>query len=558
MSFKRWILIPFLYTLLLTACSPKDKNNSVTPPPDASSSAQQLLADSLYMYAKQIYYWNTSLPDSSSFHPRSYAQSDTLSGLENELFAITQIPINAATGKPYEFYQYANGNNQLVTTSKYSFIEKTSDLYGGGVSSAIISNQEQVKNIKMTLDGKENELGFTMGFMYASGLNGTPRAISYTRDSIIGLIRVVTKGSPAWNAGIRRGDIVAKINGNAWTYNSNLTEISNALDANSITLTKYDPATKKYTDISFNKILYTFNPIYKDTLITIGTRKIAYIAYKSFTDSASSSAPVIRDAFGQFAGATDLVIDLRYNGGGYVNTAEYFAETILPQSTNNGVLFKEIYNQTLQSGKATLLKNQPVYDANNMKLGYTYFDVNYSANANTTYIQKKGSFNASGTITKVYFIVSDNTASASELLINSVKPYFSSVYLINAPFSDNDDKTHTYGKPVGFFEIRIGKYSVYMSNFESQNKNDQGGYYQGMTTDTYVTDDIRYDLGDPHENCFLQAIRLITGNSTYQPISASPRELSSNGISSSAATNPQGLPVGSPTKIFNMIKKVSR
>lgn len=211
----------------------------------------------------------------------------------------------------------------------------------------------------MTLDGQENELGFTMGFIPVSKLNGTPRAIHYVNDSLIGLIRIVTNGSPAWNAGIRRGDIIAKINGNAWTYNNNLTQISNALDGNSITLTKYDPATKKYTDVPFSKALYTFNPIYKDTVITIGSKTIAYIAYKSFTDSAKSSMPVLSAAFQKFndAKATDLVIDLRYNGGGYVNTAEYFAESILPQSAANSVLFKEIYNQTMQNKQATLLKN---------------------------------------------------------------------------------------------------------------------------------------------------------------------------------------------------------
>lgn len=544
-----------LFALIIASCKKADTGGgSVTPPPPVSTGTyQQLLADSLFLYAKQIYYWNTSLPDSASFNPRSYAQTDTLTGLQNELFAITQIPINSATGKPYEFYQYVNTQGSTVTTSKYSFIEKTSDLYGGGSASTIISNQEQVKNIKMTLDGQENELGFTMGFMYASGLNGTSRAIPYTKDSIIGLIRVVTNGSPAWNAGIRRGDIIAKINGNAWTYNNNFNQIENAIDGNNITLTRYDPVTKKNTDIPFSKSLYTFNPVYKDTMITIGSKKIAYIAYKSFTDTVNS-LPVLSAAFQKFQGATDLVVDLRYNGGGYVNTAEYFAEFLLPQSAANGVLFKEIYNQTMQNKQATLLKKQPVYNSNNIKQNYTYYDIDYSVNGNTTNIRKQGSFNAAGTITKIYFIVSGNTASASELLINSLKPYFNTVYLINAPFSSADDKTHTYGKPVGFFEIRIGKYSIYMSNFETQNKNSEGGYYQGMTTDTFVYDDIRYDLGDPHENCFLQAIRQITGNSTYQPISASPRNLSGISMTTTSNNNLPGFPVGAPTKIFNMVR----
>ncbi|HMR83994.1 MAG TPA: S41 family peptidase [Niabella sp.] len=145
------------------------------------------------------------------------------------------------------------------------------------------------------------------------------------------------------------------------------------------------------------------------------------------------------------------MIDLRYNGGGYVSTAESFANTILPSGANGGVLFKEVYNTTMQNKQATLLKNQPVY-LNNIKQSYSYYDLDFSVSRNTAYVKKKGSFNASGNISTVYFIVSDNTASASELLINSVKPYFNEIYLINAPFSANDNPNYTYGKPIGFLK----------------------------------------------------------------------------------------------------------
>lgn len=114
----------FLFAIILVSCRKADNGGGSITPPAPTGTYQQLLADSLFLYAKQIYYWNTALPDSASFNPRSYAKTDTLNGLQSELFAITQIPINAATGKPYEFYQYANSQGGTVTTSKYSFIEK--------------------------------------------------------------------------------------------------------------------------------------------------------------------------------------------------------------------------------------------------------------------------------------------------------------------------------------------------------------------------------------------------------------------------------------------------
>ncbi len=550
---RQALLSAVILLLVWVSCTP-DKiidPDPESPTPAETKTYQELLADSLYRYARQIYYWNTLLPDSATFKPLNYTRSDTLSGLKSELLALTRIAINPATGKPYEQYQsYNNGVvTDVNTSSKFSYAILTSDLYSGGVVSNIITDQNRVADLKMTLDGKENELGFTIAFARASYLNGTPKALpSHLKDSIVGLVRIVTKGSPAWNAGVRRGDLIAKFNGNAWTYSNNLTQIDNALKGNSMVLTTYNPVTGSYSDHSFEKALYTFNPVYNDTLIIAGTKKIAYVAYKSFT-TGDNTEPALEDAFNRFSEATDLVIDLRYNGGGYVSTAEYFANTILPSGVNGSVLFKEVYNTAMQNKQATLLKNQPVY-LNNIKQSYTYYDLDFSVSRNTTYIKKIGSFNSSGNIGTVYFIVSDNTASASELLINCVKPYFSEVYLINAPFSASDNPNYTYGKPIGFFEIRLGKYSVYMSNFESKNKNDEGGYYQGMKTDLRSDDDVRYDLGNPNELAFLAAIRRITGNNSYQPESTSPRSVTSvaSGVNDKLVQY-----VGEPTKIYDMV-----
>ncbi|WP_346239016.1 S41 family peptidase [Niabella insulamsoli] len=542
---KKWGLALLSLLFMMISCDPTD-NVDIKPEPEPEpeppapvvKTYQELLADSLYKYARQIYYWNTLIPDSSVFKPLSFVRPDTMQGLENELLAITST-------NSFEPYTYTV-NGATITDSKYSYLALTSDLYGGGATS-VISNQHQVRQLKMTLDGKENELGFTIGFARVSYLRGTPREMpTAPQDSVIALVRIVTKGSPAWDAGVRRGDLISKFNGNKYAYPTDLNQISNAINGNSLVLSVFDPASKVETDRSFTKAVYTFNPVYKDTLITVGAKKIAYVAYKSFTVG-TNTEPALEAAFNKFDNATDLVVDLRYNGGGYVSSAAYFANAILPTSANGGVLFKEIYNATMQNKQATLLSQQPVY-LNNVKQSYSYFDIDYSEAANTEKISKEGNFNSSGNITTVYFIVSSNTASASELLINSVKPYFNDVHLINAPFSASDNPNFTYGKPIGFFEIRLGKYSIYMSNFESKNKNNEGGYYDGMATHTTANDDIKYDLGNPSEAAFLAAIRRITGNSGYQPatssVARSVYRSSSLGVDA----------IGEPTKIFDMVR----
>jgi carboxyl-terminal processing protease len=220
------------------------------------------------------------------------------------------------------------------------------------------------------------------------------------------------------------------------------------------------------------------------------------LAYARFSTLTNSKADFDL-AFSEFstAGVTDLIIDLRYNGGGYVNTAQYLINQIAPASANGKVMFAEHYNGLMQANGATILANQPLLDANR-KVQYqngkmvTYADVNYSVAANTELFAKAGPLNNGNTISNVVFIVSGNTASASELVINSLRPYMN-VKLVG---------TKTYGKPVGFFPITIeNKYEVYYSLFQTKNSLGQGDYFDGLVPNVPFTD-IREDLDDPRNN----------------------------------------------------------
>ena len=97
------------------------------------------------------------------------------------------------------------------------------------------------------------------------------------------------------------------------------------------------------------------------------------------------------------------------------------------------------------------------------------YNSNHSGENSTNHFQKAGSVSLS----KVYFIISSSTASASELLINNLKPYMD-VRLIGP------SKTH--GKPVGFFPIENGEWYVFPVSFRTVNKNGEGNYYNGFTS----------------------------------------------------------------------------
>ncbi|MEH3114613.1 S41 family peptidase [Pedobacter terrae] len=239
-------------------------------------------------------------------------------------------------------------------------------------------------------------------------------------------------------------------------------------------------------------------------IITTDDTPVAYLALASFA-SLNDSRVALNQAFSEFAAANPkvIIIDLRNNGGGYLETAEYVANLIIPASLNGKVMYSELFNPSMQNGAAKILKHQPYLDANGKTAIYngrmaTMADVDYTTAGNTYKFNKRGNLQ---TIQSIYFIVSGNTASASEMLISSLKPYFE-VKLIGEK---------TYGKPVGFFSINIDQYSVYLSSFLIKNANGWSDYFTGMPPDVAVKGADQPVFGDPAENCLSAALQLING-----------------------------------------------
>ena len=120
------------------------------------------------------------------------------------------------------------------------------------------------------------------------------------------------------------------------------------------------------------------------------------------------------------------------------------------------------------------------------------FNNNYSLYNSTTKFEKKGSLD----LNRIFFIVSGGTASASELLINNLKPFMD--VKIVGPES-------TYGKPVGYFNIPVGDWYVFPVSFRSTNKNGSGNYFNGIGTDKQTGDGLDKDWGD-HDEASLSSI----------------------------------------------------
>ncbi|WP_421943064.1 S41 family peptidase [Pedobacter sp.] len=441
----------FLCTLMsvvvfATSCK-KNSNAPATEEPSTETNALQtsttnrdfLTKDSIFLYAKQTYLWNVGMPSYDNFNPRKYASNDAV------IAAIKALP--STGGK-----------------DKYSFMDN-----------GTVAGQ---------LGGVSGDFGFSVFFNTANDLR----------------IKYVYATSPADAQGLKRGYQITKINGstNINTSDASINAVVDAIFGSnatvSLTVQKPDGTSK---DVVVTRATYNINPILATSTFTAGTKKVGYINYNSFT---TNSAALLDAAFAKFAtdGITELVVDLRYNGGGSVATSEAFTNLIAPSSQNGKVMYTTYWTQTMQDGKATILQNQKFYAKGNDGVTrlYSMFDypwVPTAAAGNQEVFAKRGSVN---NLTRVYFIVTGSTASASELLINNLKPVMD-VKLIGSK---------TYGKPVGFFAIKIDKSDLYLPQFQTKNQLNQGDYFDGMAVDKSLADDVTKEFGDPTEKLLAQAL----------------------------------------------------
>jgi len=313
-------------------------------------------------------------------------------------------------------------------------------------------------------------------------------------------IRYVYPNSPAGKQDVHRGDRIIKLNGSSnvdGSSQANIDFLNNAIFGSNpsvaMTLRKKDGTT---VDVTVNRGSYSINPVLYTNVYTVGSKKVGYVVFNSFTTNATTK---LDDVFTEFTtkGISEVIVDLRYNGGGSVSTAEDLTNLIAPSSASGKVMYTTYWTKTMQDGAATILKNQKFYANGNdgVRRLYSFFDYDYRPTedaGNLARFAKRGAAN----ISRAYFIVSGSTASASELVINNLKPVMD-VKLIGRK---------TYGKPVGFFAITIDDLDLYIPQFETKNSLNQGGYFDGMAVDKDDFDDIGKDFGDPQERLLANAL----------------------------------------------------
>ncbi|MEN5436259.1 S41 family peptidase [Sphingobacterium faecium] len=500
-----------LFAPMLFSCSKKNleeekrKENVVEPEPEKKVSRVDRLADSLFYYAQDIYFWNDQLPTYEVFNPRQFSKGSVeFNSLNKVLFNITRYGTNPATGKPYEYNEIDNND------TKYSYIDKES--YDGSKS---FIKKNELSNLD--LEGNGDDLGLKIG------LYGVEQNYKI-------LVQMTYPGSPAAISGLQRGDIITEINGVKYgtNFNHEVPSLSNALFESQSAIIKGKKSSGTPFEMTLNKIKYQTKSVIKDSIYLDKTKKVGYFVFNSFSKLSHTQADLTA-TFNKFqhAGITDLIIDLRYNGGGYINTAEFLANKIAPNSLNGKVMFTENFNSTMQNNKTKYLKNLSLETTNSKgeKIKVRYTDLDYSILGNTFKFNPTGNIN----INTLVFIVTENTASASELLINIFKPHLN-VKIVGAK---------TYGKPIGFFPLTIGGYDVYFSMFESRNASNESDYYNGISVNKSSNDDAYYPFGNLNEQSFKAAYDyIVTGNFSNSTSMLSGKASGSNQLQKLKALSP--------------------
>lgn len=475
--------------LLWTACR-KDNKTSPDPTPsgiDTTSKPASAYEDSLKYLMYQImqvtyadggrtpvrgvatYYWYSQVAPLNPFDAK-YANADSL------LSVMKTYAINPATGQPYDHY---------------SFLDRT------GVLTNKLMNGISSQTFAATNKGD-------FGFDYAVALDQSNKARIF--------VLYADKNGPAGQSGITRGWEIISVNGNSniSTSQTFLMSVYNAIfNSTSVTLGLRRPD-QTTTTTTLSTTGYNINPVVFDTVLTVTDKnniqkKVGYFSMYTFSSVINSNGQdtytktVLDQLFSKFVsqGITNLIVDLRYNGGGAVTTAEYLDNAIAPASAAGKVMYNTIFNDKLMAGLS-----------DNKLQTVTKFA------AATSQLR----------LDNVFFITSGNTASASELTLNSLKPYMP-VKLVGSK---------TYGKPVGFIDFNISIYDqnhnqkyladLYAINFETKNANGVGGYYSGIDVDAAAIDYVNALWGDTQKDDNLKAIvnYLTTGSYTSGARIASP------------------------------------
>lgn len=350
--------------------------------------------------------------------------------------------------------------------------------------------------------GESQSFGFEYGLVQ----------LDRNSSDIFGYVQYVLEGTSADQADLERGDIFTGINGTALTVNNFRSLLAN----NPIELTLAESIDGEITEtgetVSVNATQIQENPIYVSKVIDTGTSKVGYLLYNSFQTNSHQN---LNDVFGNFIseGIDELVLDLRYNGGGAVITSATLSSMI--SGLGESETFAEYTFNAKRSQQGTRVPFQ-----DDLRI--------YNEDGEET---DQISMNKLSSLDRLFVLTGFSTASASESVINGLMPFMEVTYIgrqtvgkddasltlydAPAPYTDNDQANPEHKNAIQPIVLKI-------RNADGQS-NGEGFLPEG---DNFIREldylDNLPPLGDVNDPLFSRALELISGGPVAKQLGPSP------------------------------------
>jgi carboxyl-terminal processing protease len=282
------------------------------------------------------------------------------------------------------------------------------------------------------------------------------------------VVNDVYEGAPADRAGLVRGSRILAVDGVPIAEvladpDGFVGAIGPREIGYTFSLTFVNPDGQEYTR-TLAKEVVTIPPVTATRVFDVNGVTTGYFVFRNFVEPGVNA---LNQAFTEFhsAGVTQLIVDLRYNGGGLVSVLERLAD-LIGSRTAPGMPFAS----------------------------YRYNDKNTNRNE-TFYLASNPPANALA-LDKLVFITTPSTASASEMLVNGMPPYINTATI----------GQETYGKPVGQLGFRFCEQVLRPVSFETVNGLGAGGYFEGIPADCPAADTLSVPFGVAGEQSFDAAV----------------------------------------------------
>ena len=355
----KYLFNALFLTLVFISCSRDDNNDT------GSTTKPDEINNFVWKAMNSWYYWQPNVPNlADSFDDNQTTYANFLNGKTPDKLFYSLLYQRGTI----DIFSWIENNNEVVYSSKIAEVEKSG--------------------------------GFDIGIYPKDNTNTTA----------VALVNYVVPNSPAALAGLKRGDVITKVNGSPLTLNN-----SDLLYNNQVTVTLAATVqltstglitTDKTSSISITQADIDENPIAYYEKKVYGTKNIGYLVFNAFKADYNDE---LNAAFAQMKadGINELVLDLRYNGGGSLETAVALAGMINDSYSGSPYVFLDFNNKHNSEDGFDYLSNQM----------NTYSLVNNRPEKSGT--QTINSLN----LTKVYVLVNFQTASASELTVQCLKKY---------------------------------------------------------------------------------------------------------------------------------------